>query len=270
MQAVDSSPSLAGRQCIHCGYRLDGLHAAGICPECGRLIEDSLQGLLLRFASPEYLREVLSGLSLYLNGILAMVAVMALGFAGNMYSPNNATIGAAITALGLIPSVMMILGFWKFTAPDPGYVGQETPDDARRIARISLVVNAVMTAIGAVFEFLGYAGKPTNLLGGGMPLWVLLIGAILILVGLVTWVAQFFAGLKYTSWMMSRIPDEELVKRCKKYMWLLPLVFVLGLACAGLGPLIALVMYWNHLDKLRKYLQTLDIPAESSPYAAPR
>jgi hypothetical protein len=53
-------------------------------------------------------------------------------------------------------------------------------------------------------------------------------------------------------------------------MWLLPLVFVLGLACAGLGPLIALVMYWNHLDKLRKYLQTLDIPAESSPYAVPR
>jgi hypothetical protein len=87
---------------------------------------------------------------------------------------------------------------------------------------------------------------------------------------LVTWVAQFFAGLKYTSWMMSRIPDEELVKRCKKYMWLLPLVFVLGLACAGLGPLIALVMYWNHLDKLRKYLQTMDIPAESSPYAVPR
>lgn len=39
-------------------------------------------------------------------------------------------------------------------------------------------------------------------------------------------------------------------------MWMLPLIYVL-LACIAIGPLIALVLYWNQLHRLRKYLKTL-------------
>lgn len=279
MQVVDPSSSLAGRQCIHCSYKLDGLSASGVCPECGQPIEDSLKGLLLRFASPAYLREVSTGLSLYLNGILVMIVTSVLAGIAAFALRGSPAAMAGATLLGLVPQVMMLLGFWKYTAPDPGYVGQENPNNPRQIARIALVVSAVATLISASLQFAGYttgftipgAGGTGGAGGAGAVVFstAMLVGVVVGLVAAVAWIAQFFAGLQYTKWMMSRIPDEELVTRTKKYMWLLPVIYLVG-SCLIVGPLIALVMYWNHLDKLRKHLQTLNIPVGQDTFAPPR
>lgn len=48
------------------------------------------------------------------------------------------------------------------------------------------------------------------------------------------------------------------------YRWLLPVIYVVG-AIVVIGPLIALVMYWNLLDRVRKHLKSIEatgMPAE--------
>ena len=40
-------------------------------------------------------------------------------------------------------------------------------------------------------------------------------------------------------------------------MWLGPLLQTVGLLLIGLGPLIALVMYWNMLDVMRKHIKRI-------------
>lgn len=139
----------AGRACNKCGYALTGLAPAGLCPECGTPVSDSLRGILLQYASQEYIREVRSGLSLYLNGILVyivvFVALIFIGVTSAMGGTPATSLQAIGTGLGLIPAMMMIFGFWKYTTPDPAYAGQENPKSARQVARIALIVSAVGT-----------------------------------------------------------------------------------------------------------------------------
>jgi hypothetical protein len=40
-------------------------------------------------------------------------------------------------------------------------------------------------------------------------------------------------------------------------LWLLPLIYILGMICLGLGPLIALVMYLLMLNSVRVRLQAI-------------
>jgi hypothetical protein len=41
------------------------------------------------------------------------------------------------------------------------------------------------------------------------------------------------------------------------YRWLLPLIAVVGAVALFLGPLVALIMYWNLLDRMRKHLKSI-------------
>lgn len=76
-------------------------------------------------------------------------------------------------------------------------------------------------------------------------------------VGGIAWLVQFFAGLRYTRWMFGRVPNPEEQKKCDRFMWMLPLIFVLGACLLYLGPIIAMVLYWNQLHRLRQYVKTL-------------
>ena len=40
-------------------------------------------------------------------------------------------------------------------------------------------------------------------------------------------------------------------------MWLGPLLFTVGALCIGLGPLVAVVLYWNMLDWVRRDLKRI-------------
>jgi hypothetical protein len=50
-----------------------------------------------------------------------------------------------------------------------------------------------------------------------------------------------------------RVPDVESVLTCRKYMWLLPLIAILG-SCLVVGPLVAMGMHLALLWKLRKFI----------------
>jgi len=249
------------RPCVRCSYNLKGLPTTGSCPECGTPIQDSLRGILLHFASPEYLKSMRTGLSLVLNGILLMIVVMVasifMGLVASMYATGSG-VRLLISLASMAPSIMILVGYWLFTEPDPGFAGLERPDSARKVIRATVAVQAVFQAFHAVFVMLGVNASFNLRLGARAVVTPVDLLAILLgLASLIAWAVQFFAVMLYTRWLAARIPDRYVLGRSKTYMWVLPLLQTVGVVLVGLGPLIALVMYWNLLDRVRKHLKSI-------------
>ena len=239
--------------CVKCAYDLRGLPLDGVCPECGTPVQDSLRGWLLRYASPEYRRKLGLGLSIVLNGILAMVVLtilqMVAGFSG--WRGGGFDTGMHIVNFGL--AIAMIAGYWFMTEPDPGYTGLEKPNSARQVLRTAVLAQAGLNLLSVVLVLTGaMSTSPTGVTAATA--FVLLLG----FAGLVAWAVQFFATMRYMRWLAGRVPDAAMQKRTETYMWLLPVLSIVGIILVGLGPLIALILYWNLLDQLRKHLRTIN------------
>jgi hypothetical protein len=246
------------RACVQCGYNLRGLPYAGKCPECGIPVQDSLRGILLQFASSEYLAKLNQGLSLVLNGILLMIILNVLSFFVGATGAGGSQIVLAIAGLQLLPSIMILLGYWKYTEPDPGFVGTELPGAARKIMRITVVVQAICTALGFVVQIVLLSSVTAGVATPGNNAAIAIGGLVLLvsLASIAAWGVQFFATMKYTGWIATRVPDALIMKRARTYMWLLPLIGIVGIIVI-IGPLIALVLYWNLLDRLRKHVKSI-------------
>lgn len=241
------------RSCVRCSYNLLGLPLAGKCPECGTPVTDSLKGILLQFASPEYLKTLHSGLSLILNGILLMIVVWVADVLLGIRGGGGQSARLLASGLGLIPSIMLILGYWRYTQPDPGFVGKELPNAARKVMRVTVLIQAAATATMFVLQLVLEATGTSA--GGAVSIFALIV-LVVTVAGVGAWVVQFFATMRYTRWMASRVPDVHIVKRTRTYMWLLPVIAAAG-SVVLVGPLIALVMYWNLLDRLRKQVKAI-------------
>jgi hypothetical protein len=228
-----------------------------VCPECGTTVEDSLRGLLLQYASAEYRGKLGRGLSFILNGILVQIVVSILGMISVFAFPGNSLVMLAVSVSALAVTAVLILGYWLFTEPDPGYTGIEKTNSARQIARIAVAVQAVIQVVQLVMTLAGGAVATVSGTNAGFTL-VSAVSALLSLAALAAWATQFFAVMLYTRWLGSRVPDGQIVSKAKTYMWLLPVLSTVGVVLLGLGPLIALVMYWNLLDRLRKHVKSIE------------
>lgn len=236
------------RRCIHCSYELIGLAIAGNCPECGRPVSDSLRGLLLQFASADYIATIRRGHSLILNGIPLQIAVIVvlsvLGIAGLAGNTLFFAQGA-----GLLVGAIILFGYFKVTQPDPSFVGTETPTNARKIIRIAAIVQIGVSLLSLILQ---------AMVGKGIPS-LELIGALVVvsLIGFAAYLVQYSAMMSYQRWLASRVPDQWIIKRTKTYIWLLPVLATVGGILLALGPLIALVLYWNLLNRMRKHLKAI-------------
>ena len=248
--------------CIQCGYALQGLPTAGKCPECGTAVADSLRGFLLQFAGRQYLETITKGLSFVLNGILAMVILMIVGF---VMAFGLVTAGGGLTAFSVlltgastVISLAILWGYWQFTELDPGSAALDTERSSRKVVRVAVVVSAVVAVLSLLIELSGVAGSARGTgAGAAVDTTAAVINGGLRLASAAAWIAQFFAVMRYTRLLGQRMPDAFIVKRCSMYMWLLPVLQTVGILLVGLGPLIALVMYWNLLDRLRKHLKSI-------------
>lgn len=135
--------------CRRCSYNLRGLRREGDCPECGTPIALSLQGDLLRFADPSWLRRVRLGALLFTCGWTALAA-------GRFVSVwvRSSPLPAAL--LVIMTSAALLAGTWFVTRMDPGGRGENRGELGRRAGR------ALMLAAFAVqcFHFC------QNLIGG--------------------------------------------------------------------------------------------------------
>ena len=248
------------RACIKCGYNVQGLFTSSACPECGTAVAESLRGDLLQHASADYIRTILTGHSWVLNSILVAIIVqvatvfitVASGAAGGSAPAREFT--ALASLVGMAVSVWGFLGYLKLTNPDPQFAGSSQPDLARRMVRTTA---CAQIGFSGVLAAMGAFATPTG------PI-VLVMGAVNVLM-LVVFAVQFIAMMNYTIWLARRIPDAWVARRAGMYRWLLPLIAILGAVVFMLGPLVALVMYWNLLDRMRKHLKS--IVATGSPAA---
>lgn len=257
------------RGCVECAYNLRGLPAAGVCPECGTPVAMSLRGILLQYAGKDYLETVRSGLSFVLNGILLMIIVNVVMFGFGVVARGGGTPSGTLIVLSSVAqlgvSVLILFGYWRYTQPDPGFIGNDYPDTPRKVVRAAVAVQAV-TSVLQVGVSLAEIAIPMPA-GGPMEVLLGLVALVVGLCALVAWLVGFFGIMRYTAWIASRVPDQYIIKRCRLYMWLLPVIAVVGIVVLFLGPLIALVMYWNLLDRMRKHFKS--ILATGSPAALP-
>ena len=239
------------RACVKCGYSIEGLFVNGHCPECGTPVAESLRGDLLQHAGQDYLKTILRGHSWVLNGVLAIIIVQVTTMLGAITAGTRGAAApreftAVLSVVGLVVSVWIFLGYLKLTEPDPQFTGLERPDTARRLVRLGAIVSIIVGAVASGLYLLTSVSGPV----------ILILGA-LQLVGLAAFAVQFLAMMNYTIWLGRRIPDAWIVGRAAKYRWLLPLIAVLGFVVLFLGPIVAMIMYWNLLDRMRKHLKSI-------------
>ena len=241
--------------CFICSYDLIGLSPEGVCPECGSPISRSLAGNQLINASPDYLVKLHRGVFLVQAAIIVQLLIGFASFGVVLATGAGAALAGASTsvrmilALASIPvSVMTLLGWWWFSEPDPGFVGTARGGNSRRIVRVTVIVQAAITGVSVPLSFLAPPGS-------GM-IWDVLtfvFGAF----ATIAWGVQFFAAMLYLRWLAPRIPNEKVYNRAKTLMWLGPVLMTVGILLLLLGPLIALVLYYNMLEWARKDLKRI-------------
>jgi hypothetical protein len=111
--------------------------------------------------------------------------------------------------------------------------------------------------VGLILSFIGTLGNFFSTMGPGMFTGGLVpktvANGVVISCMCIGFVMFFFYGLRYTEWLYRRVPDAQSELTCRKYMWLLPLIAILG-SCAVIGPFVAMWMHLSLLWKLRNYI----------------
>lgn len=214
--------------CMGCSYDLRGLSFADACPECGALVAISTHGEL-RDAPAQYICRLHRGLVLILDGLLlvCIVWVVSLVFWFEFVSTNHRLTLAMVIVECMMaaPLIAIMLGFWKYAAPDPRVFYTAPAQHARVLLRASTVVQGLL-----LLTILSITLTDPRIDGRF---------ALLRLLYLATFCVQGVIALRYTAWVASRLPDPSARKRAWRYTWLLPLMTL------GFPPLapVAFLMY---------------------------
>jgi uncharacterized membrane protein len=259
--------------CRACGYSLRGLPVLGKCPECGKSVQSSLRGDLLIFASLEYLDQLRRGATVIVVGLWFTVIAILASIAASYALPDTGPwISTSFTTLAVLVN---LAGWWLFSAPDPGKL-KDKGDRPRRILRVALLISSAGSILAAVADLLlpnafatlmtgitappGTTGTPGTPVAGGGPAGptasplaqaLSLAGTV---IGSAASIVQFFASMKYLSWLAPRIPDAELFRKSKQYMWLLPLIY---LVLCGIGMIVTWIMVIILFVNLRRQLTAI-------------
>jgi hypothetical protein len=202
--------------CRQCGYDLRGLRHDGNCPECGLPVERSVHSNLVRYSDPAWIRKLRLGTILVyagfaisiLLGIALAVTVSVLGTPGGIGPRTVELIGnLASLAIFLTGGVMILVGNWFLTTPDPSGIGEDDYGRPRLVARILLVISGLSFPVSSAIQLLDVTGIATIVWG--------------VLTTLIA-VSGYVALLIYISRFTRRLPDTKLGKAARSvWKWII-------------------------------------------------
>ncbi len=240
--------------CFNCDYELVGVNPAGPCPECGYLIEDSIGLGALSRCCPETLARLHNGVILIQAAVIAwLMNIFAGAILGGIYGargqPLTPSINIALSiVLGFI-SLTFILGWWKFVQIDASLYSTPKGASAQRFVRTMLVIFAVTSVLNLLSNFLPQSFY--NSVVGSIATFGFLL---LMLVVIFTF---FIAQMLYLQSIAPLILNKKVYSRSKYMIWLGPILMTVGALVILLGPLVAIILYWNMLDWIRKDLKSI-------------
>ncbi|USO00209.1 MAG: hypothetical protein H6810_05985 [Phycisphaeraceae bacterium] len=273
-QTTGAEPIKANVQCVGCGYNLLGLSADGVCPECGTPLEESLRGYLLVHRSGGHVARLKRGVSFIVAGLLFWVAVQIIGIVVALItvivvvrSPNTqppALLESLVTTgsvIDLAVSAVILFGWWLFTARDPADPVRDRDANVRRGVRSAVIAQIALQLISLVLVPITMSGGTIPMPGSNpqaSPLFVI-TSTINFLAGLgvmAAVVVQFVAGMLYVRRLALRLPDARVHRLARNRMISCPIWMTIG-SFIFIGPVIALLLYWNLLNMVRKNLNRI-------------
>ncbi|MHC4774694.1 MAG: hypothetical protein ACYTBR_05410 [Planctomycetota bacterium] len=204
--------------CRGCGYNLRGHAADARCPECSALVNLSARGDLLPFSDPDWLERLAKGMRLVLIGLVA-ATVLQIGVVATSFATVGSTVFAALTAtaglLGAGSSVVVVVGVWWLTTPDPARGDRERALSIRRLTRWCLVAQIAAVPLEVVSPTGGVGAT-----GAGPPFGAAFVS--LAMAGLAMWLVVlvgYAAAFVYLRRLALRAPKPSLARQTKIVMW---------------------------------------------------
>lgn len=208
--------------CVRCGYNLRGLSPDHVCPECATPIGKSVQGDYLQFSDPEWVEKLASGMNWVVAGIVLAFLTGTFSFAGFRLVGGLAGQFAGLSFPGILVAmgvqVVLLVGYWKVTKPDPAKGDHEIGLTARRLVRIWVVSGL----------FLIPMREPLQRLSAEVSIIVQILSIAIGIMGLM-------AICVYGARLAERVPDLRLARETRNVMWGL-------IVCVGLFFLSSTVM----------------------------
>ena len=208
--------------CRKCGYNLRGLLPESVCPECATAVGRSLHGDLLRFCDPTWVETLASGMNWIVGGIVVAVLLGCVGggLLGIMGTTRPGVGAIPLAASKIIGALVVLVGYWKVTMPDPGRVGNEASLTARKLVRATQVIGLIAAPAPILLR------SSIGALSAVLDLGILAVGAVGVL-----------AIFVYARQLALRIPDDSLARQTRIVMWgagIVAAVFVIPMV-VGLG-----------------------------------
>lgn len=205
--------------CISCGYNLFSMSTENICPECGVAVGRSVMGDYLKYCNPKWVSKLSIGTNMVVIGVFIFIVVFVLGIAmvssgTGMGRQASASTGIALAVVLLIARLLLVIGYFFLTAPDP--VKSSGGTRARFLARWFLFGT-----------FLFEIGQAASIAGRNLDLYMALNYG-----RLITMLVGLFALLVFCRQLAKRVPDDSLATHTSIVMWGWAIVLVTSFAIA--------------------------------------
>jgi hypothetical protein len=158
----------------------------------------------------------------------------------------------------LLPNVLGFVGYFMLSNPDPSLTITESRWSARRLLRLTLILQASGILLQLGISSAGYAANffpnmPTRqLIGASFQLGAMALSFL-------AWIVQLFAAINLCAVLAQRIPDEKFATWIRSLRWKIPFWATIGITIV-FGPLYAIFLYLSMLLRLRSRIRALKDP----------
>ncbi len=207
-------------------------------------LANSVRGAFLRFSDPAYLRTIHAGVKL----IEWAIVLRAIAFFGNLLLSATSVVASAYqndlrSWLLYTPAYLAAyIGWWMFTASDPGLQTFDPSRRPRRWIRITILAAIGVTFVDLVVLVAGlpFARTVTNVVG---------------VLSFVGWVIRTMVAIQYCLWLARRAESAKVAGTAQTMTWGIPVLATVGSIVLGLGALLAIAFFLGLLDDVRSLLR---------------